>query len=160
MNKTTLITIFILLVIAIAAVVLFKTTAPASAPGISPEASSAVIGSPQGFVQFAPSETPPFVSPVPTSSPQAAAVISIMDTGFEPSAITVTAGTTVTFVNNGQAAHWPASDPHPTHTALPGFDAKRALATGETYSFVFSKVGQWGFHDHLHSQLHGTVTVQ
>ncbi|MBI3251353.1 MAG: hypothetical protein HYZ62_00405, partial [Candidatus Andersenbacteria bacterium] len=69
--------------------------------------------------------------------PPKAATISITDTGFEPAQVTVAPGATVTFVNNGQALHWPASAPHPTHTALPGFDAKKGLATGESYSFTF-----------------------
>lgn len=86
--------------------------------------------------------------------------VSMTDTGFEPAQVSVAAGTTVVFVNNGQALHWPASAPHPQHTGLPGFDANKGLATGETYSFVFDKVGRWGFHDHLNTKLFGAVTVE
>ncbi|MDZ4225407.1 MAG: cupredoxin domain-containing protein [Candidatus Andersenbacteria bacterium] len=85
--------------------------------------------------------------------------VDIGDTGFTPATVTVAAGTKVTFVNNGQAAHWPASDPHPVHTDLPGFDAKHGLQTGEEYSFVFDKVGSWGFHDHLNPTLTGEIVV-
>ena len=87
-------------------------------------------------------------------------VVSVDETGFTPASVTVAKGTIVTFVNNGQAPHWPASDPHPTHTALSGFDSDKGLATGETYSFVFDVEGTWGYHDHLDPRLTGTVIVE
>lgn len=85
--------------------------------------------------------------------------ISVDETGFHPSTVTIAAGTTVTFVNNGQANHWPASDVHPTHEILPGFDSKKGLATGETYSYTFTQVGTWPMHDHLVASNTGTITV-
>lgn len=100
------------------------------------------------------------VSPLPSASVGSGrVVISIADTGFNPVAVTVTPGTTVVFVNNGQGLHWPASDVHPTHQELPGFDAGRRLSTGEEYSFVFSDSGTWSFHDHVNPQFTGSVTV-
>ena len=88
------------------------------------------------------------------------AEIDITSAGFSPAAITVKSGTVVTFKNLDSAQHWPASNPHPTHTDLPGFDALKGLATGETYSFTFTQVGTWGFHDHLNPiENHGSVTV-
>lgn len=94
------------------------------------------------------------------TSPVAEATISVDETGFSPKTITVKAGTKVTFVNNGQAPHWPASALHPTHQVLPGFDALRGLATGETYSFTFTKTGSWNYHDHLNPQFFGTLVVE
>lgn len=107
------------------------------------------------------SEEPPVANPTTevSSAPKKTITISIDDTGFTPATVTVAAGTGVTFINNGQGAHWPASDPHPIHTGLPGFDAKRRLATGETYSFTFDKVGTWSFHDHLSPSTKGTIVV-
>lgn len=93
---------------------------------------------------------------VPTSE----VTVSMTDTGFEPSTVTIPVGTTVVFVNNGQALHWPASDVHPTHEILPGFDAKRGLATGDTYSYTFQKKGSWGMHDHLNPRSTATVVVE
>jgi plastocyanin len=87
------------------------------------------------------------------------ATIHITSTGFQPTNITIKAGTTITFVNDDNAPHWPASGEHPTHTILPGFDALRALTQGETYSFTFDKVGAWPYHDHLHPDWQGTITV-
>jgi plastocyanin len=107
-----------------------------------------------------PSTAPTSASPSPAASTAASVTIVVDETGFSPAAVTVTPGTKVTFVNNGQAPHWPASDVHPTHNILPEFDAKRGLATGEEYSFTFTKAGTWRFHDHLRAQSTGTVTVR
>ncbi len=121
------------------------------------------------FIQTAPS-TSPEVSPEATMSPQpttaADAVnaqnptVSMTDTGISPAEITVKSGTTITFVNNGQQPHWPASDPHPIHTDLPGFDAKRGLEPGDIYRFTFVKTGSFGMHDHLHPSFHARIIVQ
>ena len=86
--------------------------------------------------------------------------ISITSAGFVPANVTVAPGTTVVFVNNDTTKHWPASGPHPTHTALPGFDSKPGLAPGQSYEFTFDKVGTWAFHDHLNPSVSGSVTVQ
>ena len=85
--------------------------------------------------------------------------ITITALGFYPATLKVKAGTSVEFLNNDNKPRWPASNPHPTHTDLPGFDAGRALQPGESWSFVFDKVGTWKFHDHLNSKAQGAITV-
>jgi plastocyanin len=86
--------------------------------------------------------------------------VLITSSGFIPSTLTIKVGDTVTFVNKDSKPHWPASDPHPTHTNYPGFDALRPLKTGESYSFTFTKQGAWGYHDHLNPSLRGTIIVE
>ncbi len=86
--------------------------------------------------------------------------VQITANGFSPSTVTVKQGDYVQFTNEDAAPHWPASNPHPTHTDLPGFDAKKALATGESYRFQFTKIGTWGYHDHKNPSVGGTVIVQ
>ncbi|OGY31164.1 MAG: hypothetical protein A3C02_03960 [Candidatus Andersenbacteria bacterium RIFCSPHIGHO2_02_FULL_45_11] len=126
----------------------------------APTATPTVAPSVGGLIQLAPTDIPA-VSPSPEASVAPAAVtVSIDDEGFTPATVTVKAGTTVTFVNNGQALHWPASNPHPIHTGLSGFDARKGLATGETFSFTFTKAGTFGMHDHLNTALVGTIVVQ
>ncbi|MEX0649528.1 MAG: cupredoxin domain-containing protein [Candidatus Andersenbacteria bacterium] len=107
-------------------------------------------------------ENEPAASPLPAAEgeTQEAVTIRMSETGFSPPQLTVDAGTTVTFVNDGQALHWPASDLHPTHDALPGFDARQGLTTGATYSYTFTEVGTWRFHDHLNPSATGAVVVR
>lgn len=100
----------------------------------------------------------------PTTQPPVAAktvTVNYTGTGFSPSAITINAGDTVRFVNTGQtAAMWPASNPHPIHTGVPGFDAKQPLDTGGTYSFTFTRTGTFGYHNHLNIAQTGTIIVK
>ncbi|MGE5392208.1 MAG: cupredoxin domain-containing protein [Candidatus Saccharibacteria bacterium] len=86
-------------------------------------------------------------------------VIQMTDNGFTPSTITVKQGTTVVFQNTGTAGHWPASNPHPVHTDYPGFDAKKVVQPGDSYSFTFDRIGTWGFHDHTNPSSGGTIVV-
>lgn len=87
----------------------------------------------------------------------ASVIVAINDDGFSPDKITISSGTTVTWVSGGEHLHWPASNFHPTHTLYPEpggcigskLDACRGLAKGETFSFKFDKVGIWSMHDHL-----------
>ncbi len=86
--------------------------------------------------------------------------VSIDDAGFSEETITVLAGTTIVFTNNGQGLHQVASDPHPTHTNVPGLDSKKGLATGETFSFTFENAGTFTVHDHLAPSHKATIIVQ
>ncbi|GAC1413339.1 MAG: hypothetical protein NVSMB66_5020 [Candidatus Doudnabacteria bacterium] len=87
-------------------------------------------------------------------------IITITSSGFSPSSVNIKKGDYVKFINQDSSAHWPASDPHPSHTGYPGFDALRGLAQGESYTFQFQKSGTWGFHDHLNASWRGKVVVQ
>ena len=103
-----------------------------------------------------------------------AVVISFNGVNYEPANVQMSVGNTVRFENNsGSRVMWPASVVHPTHTVYPGssigkcgteeagdiFDACRALDPGESYSFTFKWVGQWGYHDHLRPSVNGKITV-
>jgi plastocyanin len=87
-------------------------------------------------------------------------VVEITDDGFEPSSLTVSSGDTVTFENKSSDDSWPASDVHPTHQEYPGFDAKKPLLPGDSYSFTFTKTGSWGYHNHLEPDVKGMIVVQ
>jgi len=89
----------------------------------------------------------------------ARSVVTFTDTGFAPSPVTVKAGTIVTFVNESSGNMWVASDPHPTHTLLPGFDELKNVTRGGTYEYTFVKVGTWTYHNHPNSSVKGTVVV-
>lgn len=93
------------------------------------------------------------------NTPQVFAV-HITSAGFSPSTITISKGDYVQFINDDTASHWVASDPHPTHTDYPGFDAKGAITTGKYFRFQFEKIGTWGYHDHFNPSTKGTVVVK
>ncbi len=93
-----------------------------------------------------------------TVKPQTVTV-QVTDSGFDVTALTIKEGDTVTFVNSSSSKVWPASDVHPTHTVCPGFDAKKGLATGESYSYTFTEAMVCPFHDHLNASQKGTITV-
>lgn len=78
---------------------------------------------------------------------------------FSPAVVTIKAGDTVTWTNHATNPVWIASNPHPTHTDYPGFDSKAAIDPGKTYAFTFTKVGSWGYHNHLNPSVQGTVIV-
>lgn len=79
---------------------------------------------------------------------------------FTPNTLTIQQGDTVTFVNGSSTLVWPASDDHPVHDELSGFDALKGLTEGEEYSFTFNEAGEWGYHNHLASTEGGTIVVE
>jgi plastocyanin len=101
------------------------------------------------------------VAPEVTPAP-AGQTVTVTYTGgsFSPNPITIKKGYTVMFVNKGDYQMWIASDPHPSHTNNPGFDEKGAVGKDGSYSFTFTKVGTWGYHNHLNHSQTGTVIVQ
>lgn len=107
----------------------------------------------------APSSAPESAPAAVTPSSNQGIVIMVDENGFSPATITVPAGTEVTFNNTGSSPHQPASAVHPTHQQLPGFDALRGLRPGESYSYTFTKVGTWKYHDHLNPSRTGSITV-
>ncbi len=86
--------------------------------------------------------------------------VVLTDGGFEPSEFYIRRGTQVTFTTTRANQFWPASNTHPDHDIYPEFDSKRPLKTDESWSFVFEKVGAWGFHDHVRSYFTGKVYVE
>ncbi|MEK7631492.1 MAG: cupredoxin domain-containing protein [Patescibacteria group bacterium] len=95
-----------------------------------------------------------------TNAPAATgSAVTVTASGFSPSTLTVKAGTNVTWTNNSGDTIRIASDPHPTHTDLPGLDSA-TLNNGDKYSFTFTQVGSWGYHDHFSPTTRGTIIVQ
>jgi plastocyanin len=80
---------------------------------------------------------------------------------FGDSNLTIARGDTVKFQNFSETrAFWPASNNHPTHTLYPEFDAGQPYYPNSSWSFTFLKAGAWGYHDHMHPECTGTITVQ
>lgn len=86
-------------------------------------------------------------------------VIKYTANGFQPNKLKVSTGSIITFVNESNSPMWVASNPHPAHTDLSGFDSQRGLGKGEKYSFTFTIPGTWGYHNHLTPANTGVVIV-
>lgn len=99
-------------------------------------------------------------NPAQTTVPQSPNTIIYTDNGFSPGTITVKVGTPVTFINQSSEDMWVASNPHPIHTDLSGFDEKQSVSNGGSYTYTFEKAGTWGFHNHKNPTMTGTVIVQ
>lgn len=89
---------------------------------------------------------------------QTHAVILTTD-GFSPSEITINKGDTIKFKTTTGKPFWPASNLHPTHTIYPEFDPKEPIPPDQSWSFTFTKVGEWKYHDHLSPLYKGKITV-
>lgn len=85
--------------------------------------------------------------------------VTYTNNGFVPSRITVKKGTTVSFVNDSAKNMWVASDVHPTHQLLPGFDQLKSVARGGKYDYTFAKIGTWKYHNHQFPADGGYVVV-
>src|SRR5215212_7294189 len=91
----------------------------------------------------------------PAASAQDEMTVSIQDFSFNPGQITVAPGTTVTWVNDGQAPH--------TVTSTDGKDLDSAtLQPGDSYSFTFEDgdAGEtYAYHCSIHPQMTASVKV-
>src|SRR5215216_2270876 len=88
---------------------------------------------------------------VPAASAQDEMTVSIQDFFFNPGQITVAPGTTVTWVNKGQAPH--------TTTADDGTWDSGTLQPGEDFSFTFDQPGTYTYHCSIHPDMTASVKV-
>lgn len=78
--------------------------------------------------------------------------VYIQNFAFNPTSLTVKAGTTVTWVNKDSTTHTVISD----NGAFPSGD----LNPGSNYTYTFNKTGTYPYHCSIHPSMTGTVTVQ
>lgn len=88
-----------------------------------------------------------------------AIIIELRETGFYPHTINIVPGQTVIFTTTRGKDFWPASDPHPTHEYLKGFDPGAPVPAGKSWSYTFLQPGTWNFHDHVNVSFRGTIIV-
>jgi plastocyanin len=81
-----------------------------------------------------------------------------------PSQVTISAGQSVTFMNNDTRSHEMESDPHPAHTDCPSIANVGLLQPGQSKTtFGFASAGSCGFHDHNNpdsAALKGRIIIQ
>ena len=72
---------------------------------------------------------------------------------FNPKAVTVKAGTTVTWTNRDDIVHGIASSNN-------AFKKSPAMDTDDTYSFTFTTPGTYQYFCYLHPQMVGSIVVE
>jgi plastocyanin len=82
---------------------------------------------------------------------QEGAAVSIVDFAFDPAAVEIPVGATVTWTNTGAATH--------TATASDGTFDSGELAPGASFSHTFAAAGTFPYICQIHPQMTGTVTV-
>lgn len=93
------------------------------------------------------------------STKEVASTITYDGNTFSVSSEKVKAGASIKVVNTSDKELNFDSDPHPTHTDNTELN-EGTIAPGESKVFTLTKVGTWGFHNHLDSSQHGTITVE
>jgi plastocyanin len=78
--------------------------------------------------------------------------VHIKDFKFVPPALTVPAGSTVTFVNDD-------TEPHTATADDKSFDSE-AIDTSETWKHTFAKPGTFAYFCEMHPMMKGTLTVK
>jgi len=154
MNKKILIGVCVLLAGIVAGWYVFGGSQPPA-----PEGGKAVQGKPVPATTGTEETVVTTVSATQSGEAITSASVQYTDSGFVPNEITVKQGATVTFTNASSGGMWVASDEHPTHQLLPGFDQRTSVAKGGTYEYTFTNVGTWKYHNHVAPTFTGTVVV-
>ncbi len=83
------------------------------------------------------------------------ASVVMQNIAFNPSSLTVTVGTTVTWTNDDSTSH------DVTFTDIAGVDSG-TMSRGQTFSYTFNTAGTFHYYCKIHgaSAMSGTVTVQ
>jgi plastocyanin len=90
--------------------------------------------------------------------------VTIADSSFGPSKIEVKAGTTVTWTNNDPLPHTVTSTrSDDVDSATSGLFDSGTLQTGESFSYTFTKAGDYPYECTIHASMpsmHGKVEVK
>lgn len=78
-------------------------------------------------------------------------VVSMKSTAFQPKELTISAGDTVTWINN---------DPMPHDVDLGALGESPDLRKGETYSKTFDKPGMYDYVCNIHPGMAGKIIVK
>jgi plastocyanin len=102
------------------------------------------------------SPTSPSPSPTGSGSGSSVSIVSgartLTTNAYNPNPVTISRGTTVTWMNNDSIAH--------TSTADGGAWNSGNMAPGASFSQTFQTTGSFTYHCALHPNMVGTVTVQ
>lgn len=87
-------------------------------------------------------------SPVPASTP----TVIMKDDAYSPTQLTISAGQTVTFINQDDDAH--------TVTSTKGWFDSKGLDSSGVWRHTFTKPGTYTYFCELHPFMKGTIVVQ
>ena len=90
-------------------------------------------------------------APAAARGSQPPPTVVLADSRFEPATVTVGAGETVTWRNQGRLIH---------NVKGTAFGTRRALASGERYRHTFSRPGRYTYVCTFHAGMEGTIVVR
>ena len=88
-----------------------------------------------------------------------AAKITYSDSGFSPTLTTVQSGDVVAITNSSSSDLQMQSNPHPAHTDDTDLNVGFVKA-GTTKNFTVTKIGTFGFHNHLNPTDNAKIAVE
>ena len=112
------------------------------------------LGCSGGSMNATPTQPLSQAQPQPQAQPPASGSgsVGIVDFSFGPQDVTIAAGGTVTWTNNGGVAHTATSNGTE-------FDSGN-LGSNASFSHTFNTKGTYAYHCAIHASMTGTVTVQ
>ena len=85
------------------------------------------------------------------TQPVTSNTVDIKGFAFDPAAVTITKGTTVTWTNRDTAPH--------TVTGINNSFSSETLNEGQSYSRAFNETGTFEYECHIHPRMRGKVIV-
>jgi plastocyanin len=161
---------FVVAAILLAVLLAGCTTAPSGPAPVTTQATPAPTAPPTTVVttvvRTTAAPTTPFTTQttvVTTAVPKTPAApanisVAIKDFAFSPAALTVPAGTTVTWTNQDTLPHTVVSDAT-TLFQVGAIFTSPSLSQGQKFSYTFSTPGTVTYHCSVHPFMGGTVTV-
>jgi plastocyanin len=98
-------------------------------------------------------------SAVASASTQGTVEIKYTSSGFSPKTVTIKAGGTLKITNESGGSMQFNSDPHPSHTNLPGLNVG-SIGAGSSAQVTLTKKGTFGAHNHLKPSDKVTIVVE
>ena len=95
----------------------------------------------------------PSLAMSPEDKPASSTTIKIDNFSFGPAAITIAAGTTVTWTNNDDVPHVVTSDDNKMFKS-------KALDTDDHFSYTFTKPGTYNYYCAIHPKMVAKIVVQ
>ena len=102
--------------------------------------------------------TSPSQNSTPVTNQSYLNTITFDGSHFSPATLIVKSGTTVTIKNTSSNDLRMNSNPHPIHTDDADLNVG-LVAAGQSKTFIVTKLGSFGFHDHLDPSIQGRITI-